>query len=209
MNRAVRITASTLGVYAGLLGIQHGYFETLQGNLVPKKLLINAIGASCQPEAVWHACFPALTLFPTLLITGIVAIMVGLMVVIWSVGFTHRKHFGLILVPLSMMMIPVGGGFVPAFIGVLAGIAGIKTNSLLNWWQTRSSFVMHILSMLWPWNLIVLVLWLPGGWVLGHFFNQIMLNLGMSLFFMFDLGLPLLIVISSFAYVIHINKYHL
>ena len=30
-NRATRRVASTVGVLAGLLGIVHGYFETLQG----------------------------------------------------------------------------------------------------------------------------------------------------------------------------------
>jgi hypothetical protein len=29
-NSATRIVASTFGVLAGLLGIEHGYFETLQ-----------------------------------------------------------------------------------------------------------------------------------------------------------------------------------
>lgn len=28
-----RLVVSTAGVYAGLLGVEHGYFETLQGNV--------------------------------------------------------------------------------------------------------------------------------------------------------------------------------
>ena len=31
-NRATRIVASTVGVYGGLLGMEHGYFETLHRN---------------------------------------------------------------------------------------------------------------------------------------------------------------------------------
>jgi hypothetical protein len=30
-NSATRIVASVFGVYGGLLGMEHGYFETLQG----------------------------------------------------------------------------------------------------------------------------------------------------------------------------------
>jgi hypothetical protein len=43
MKSATRIAASTLGVYAGLLGMEHGYFETLQGSVAPSGITINAI----------------------------------------------------------------------------------------------------------------------------------------------------------------------
>ena len=42
-NNATRIVASTFGILAGLLGIEHGYFETLQGNGVPGGIYILAI----------------------------------------------------------------------------------------------------------------------------------------------------------------------
>lgn len=32
---ATKAVASTLGVLAGLAGVEHGYFETLQGNVTP------------------------------------------------------------------------------------------------------------------------------------------------------------------------------
>ena len=39
---ALRTTASVFSVYAGLLGMEHGYFETLQGNVVPHGVRIRA-----------------------------------------------------------------------------------------------------------------------------------------------------------------------
>jgi hypothetical protein len=63
-DRSLRITTAFLGVYAGLIAIQHGIFEILQGSRAPDGLMFNAIGPPCQPEAVWHACFPAMTLIP-------------------------------------------------------------------------------------------------------------------------------------------------
>jgi hypothetical protein len=53
-NSATRVVASIFGVFAGLLGLEHGYFETLQGNGAPSGIMISAIGFPCQPEKMWH-----------------------------------------------------------------------------------------------------------------------------------------------------------
>ena len=47
-KRATRAVVSIVGVYGGLLGMEHGFFETLQGNVAPGRILINAIG----PQAI-------------------------------------------------------------------------------------------------------------------------------------------------------------
>jgi hypothetical protein len=36
MYNATRIMASTIGVICGLSGLEHGFFEILQGNIVPE-----------------------------------------------------------------------------------------------------------------------------------------------------------------------------
>ncbi|MBM4464436.1 MAG: isoprenylcysteine carboxylmethyltransferase family protein [Chloroflexi bacterium] len=59
-KHSLRITMAFLGLYAGLLAAQHGILVMLQGNRAPDSLLIHAIGPQCRPEAVWHACYPAL-----------------------------------------------------------------------------------------------------------------------------------------------------
>ena len=51
MRSATRIVASFIGIYAGLLGLEHGYFETLQGNVKPSSIVIGAIGSPCQALA--------------------------------------------------------------------------------------------------------------------------------------------------------------
>lgn len=63
-NSATRIVASTFGVLAGLLGIEHGYFETLQGNGAPGGMYILAMGPPCQTNKMWHGCEPAMTIIP-------------------------------------------------------------------------------------------------------------------------------------------------
>lgn len=201
MKSATRIAASALGVYAGLLGMEHGVFETLQGKMAPDGIMINAMGPPCQADTVWHACFPALTLVPNLLVTGILAIIAGLVVLIWAAAFVERKHGGLVLILLSIMMLPVGGGFVAPFIGIIAGVAGTRINAPLTWRRTHlPGGLLRALGRLWPWALIVLVVWFPSAWILGRFFNQAMLELGPVLFSLFDLVLPLLVALTGLAY---------
>jgi hypothetical protein len=199
MNKTIRNGASALGVYASLLGIEHGIFELLQGRVEPENLLINAVGPPCQPEAVWHACLPAITLLPNLLISGLLTIFVSLLVGIWAAGFCQRKHGGWILIALSILMVPVGGGFVPAFIGVIAGILGTRIHASLHWWKTRPLGVVTVLARMWPWNFVILALWFPGSWLLGYWFGDFLLDLGLLLFFGFDIGLPILIALSAIA----------
>jgi len=80
MRRATRLVASTLGVYAELLAVEHGILKFLQGEAVPNGAMINAIGSPCEAALVWRPCLPAMTVIPSLSITGVFAIMVGLAV---------------------------------------------------------------------------------------------------------------------------------
>jgi len=204
MNRATRVAISTIGVYAGLLGAVHGTFVTLQGYIAPSGIGINAIGAPCQGDAVWHACLPAMTLIPNFLVTGILAIIISLIIVVWAAVFIQRKNSGLILILLSILMLLVGGGFIPAFTGIIAGVAGTRINSSFDFWRTRlSGSTLSFLAKLWPWTLIAFVVWSLGGWILGYFFNQAMIELSFVLFFFCDLGLPLLTALTGFARDIH------
>jgi hypothetical protein len=47
MRKATRIVASSFGMFAGFGGLEHGYFEILQGNVRPESILIASIGAPC------------------------------------------------------------------------------------------------------------------------------------------------------------------
>lgn len=73
---------------------------------------------------------PAITIIPNFLLTGILAIIMGIIVTIWSAAFIERKNGGLILILLSIIMLLFGGGIVPVIIGVIGGIIGtrIKTD---------------------------------------------------------------------------------
>jgi len=204
MNSATRVATATIGVYAGLLGVVHGCFELLQGDVVPSGIGINAIGVPCQGDAVWHACLPAMTIVPNLIATGVLAIIVSLIVLVWAAAFVQRKNGGLILILLSILMLLVGAGFIPPYAGIIAGVVGGKINAPLPIWRARlSGRVLSLLAKLWPWTLIVFVVWSIGGWFLGYYFNQTMMNLSFILFFFCNLGLPLLTVFTGLVRDIH------
>jgi hypothetical protein len=201
IKSASRVTASTLGLYAGLLGAAHGVLEILQGPVRPGRLLIHAMGPPCQPEAVAHACWPAMTVVPNLMVTGILAVLLSLTAATWAAAFVQRKRGGPVLVLLALLMLLVGSGFIPTFVGLIAGIAALGIHAPLSKWRARlPESALRLGAALWPWPLVAYLLWaLPVQWLLGRFLDAFMLKAGLILFFSFDLGLPLLSALTGFA----------
>ncbi len=192
MKNPLRVTITFLSIHAALIAIQHGIFAMLQGNTVHDSLIMfNAIGPPCQPEAVWHACFPAMTLIPNLLVSGTAAVVIGISLILWSLFFVKLNHSGWVSGILSLMLLLVGGGFVPVFIGLVAAIASRSLDSL----PLRSH--LPFLAVFWPWPLVIMAAWLPGSWLLGYFFGPFMLSVSGLLFLVFDIALPVLGAVSG------------
>jgi hypothetical protein len=200
VNRATRITSGIIGVYAGILVAVHGVYEILQGSAAPIGYMINAIGPLCQPEMASHACFPALTFLPSFLISGILTVVLGLAIVIWSLVLLGRPNGGLILILLSLLLFPVGGGFLPPLYSIIAGAAGTKIHSSFSWWRINiPTGITRTLGALWPWALIVYFAWALFELLLGYAFNDIMLQAS-TVILPLTLLLLLLSVFAAFAY---------
>ena len=122
MVSGTRAAASIIGVVAGLVGIYHGYNETLQGSNAPRGIMINTIGPPCQGSG----CFPAMTVIPNFLVTGVVAIIFSLIVLGWAAMLVQRKNGGLVLILLSIILLLVGGGVLPPALGIIAGAVGTR-----------------------------------------------------------------------------------
>ncbi len=172
MNRAVKTTALVFGIFAGGASIEHGIFEILQGPARPEGVMIASMGPPCQPDQVWNACEPAMTIIPSFLVSGILAVAIGLVMLIWSVAFIQRKHGGTVLIGLSILMLLFGGGIFPPLIGILGGAVGTKINAPLK--PPRPAG--RLFAALWPWALIVLSTWLVGQWIVGYIFNDYLVS---------------------------------
>ena len=133
MNRATRANVATLGTIFGLSGMNHGFFEALQGNVPTGGLFISAIG---EAQRMWpHGAEFAFTLIPNFLLTGIAAMIVGLALVAWSLGSVHRKSGPTVFLLLFILLLLVGGGVAQLLFFPFLWLVATRINQPLAWWQ--------------------------------------------------------------------------
>ena len=200
---ATRVTVSTFGIIVGLAGIEHGIGEVLQGNVTPEGVTIES-----WPESELLGILagePAMTIVPNLLLTGILAILASLIFLVWVTMFVQRKHGGLVLILLSVVMLLVGGGFGPPLLGIMLGTAATRINAPLNWWRAHlTAGSQRFLARLWPWSLVTgLIAWLsllPGTILLDHFFGVDNPDLVVPVLTFSAFGLLLLTIFAGLAY---------
>ena len=157
MNRATRIIVATLGVALGIAGMNHGFFEILQGNTPASGLIIQAIG---EEHRMWlHGSEEAFTIIPNYLLTGILAMLAGLAVIIWSVGYIHTKHGPTIFILLFVLLFLVGGGIGQIVFFIPTWLASTRINKPLTWWRKiLPENVRRVLGKLWPFTLATVTL---------------------------------------------------
>jgi hypothetical protein len=204
---ATRIAASIIGVgVIGVGGFEHGFLEMLQGNVAPSSTVIDAVGPA---QRFWPgASEPAFSLIPNMFVTGICAMIVSLLVVVWAGAFIDRKYGALILLLLSTILFLVGGGGGPIVIALIACIPTAHINKPLMWWRKRLSLkVRGFLARLWPWSLIVALLFfyfavevaifgMPFAWFLSIGATLVILSIVGNI----STILLLVTVLTAFAY---------
>ena len=133
MNKATRINVATLGTIFGISGMSHGFFEILQGNIPTGGLFISAIG---EAQKMWpHGNEYAFTLIPNFLMTGIAAMIVGLAIIIWSLGFVHKKNGPVVFILLFILLLMVGGGVAQILFFPWIWLVSTRINKPLAWWR--------------------------------------------------------------------------
>ncbi len=162
-------TAGVYGIYAGVLGGEHGFFEALQGNTATAHLRVFAVAWEL-PFPFGHE--PAMTLIPNFLATGIAAMLCSLVMIAWSARFIRGKHGGVVLALLSVVLLLVGGGFGPISLLIVSCIAASCIGMPLKTWLSPTpSGLIHALARAWPWILLASLLWVPLEFAFGQFFH--------------------------------------
>lgn len=150
MTNATRLTVVTFGALAGLAGIEHGLGEILQGNVAPEGLVIQSWPRSELFRILGGE--PAMTIVPNLLATGILALGASLLFIGWAALRAHKKHGGLGLILVSIVMLLVGAGFGPPLLGLIVGATATRIRQPEAGHPARASTgERRWLGRLWPW----------------------------------------------------------
>lgn len=101
---ATRVIVSAVGVLTGISGINHGFFEALQGNHSTGGFIINAVGKG-NSWTVWkNGGEGAFTVIPNFLLTGILTMIVGALLIGWSIAFIHKKRGSTVFLLIALML---------------------------------------------------------------------------------------------------------
>jgi len=80
---------------------------------------------------------------------------------------------------------PFGGGFFPPLIGGIGGAAGTRIDRPLG---RKPGRLTHLAARLWPWPLVILLVWLLGQFPVGYLFTDTLKSI---------MGFGLLLILAS------------
>ncbi|MFX0210164.1 MAG: hypothetical protein ACFFDT_29550 [Candidatus Hodarchaeota archaeon] len=153
ISDGTRVVVAAFGILCGLTGIIAGFFEIRQGNIAPSGFVISTIGPNYS--MVDDFTYLAVTIVPNMLITGVLAVVVSCLVIIWSARFVHKKNGVLMLLGLSITQMLVGGGWI-IDLAIITCILATRIDKPLNWWRSHLSTNLQVwLVKLLPFSLIV------------------------------------------------------
>jgi len=159
---ASRVLVMILGLLGGIGGAVHGVAEIQRRDVVIEGHLLKSVGA--------------FTLIPNYLATGVAAMVLGAAVVIWSLGFVHRKYGAAVFLGLFSALFLVGGGFAQVPFFLLGWVVATRIGRPVKWfdrgrlaaWRPRMSaawlrLVVSALACLAAAILIWMILLPPGA----------------------------------------------
>jgi hypothetical protein len=120
-NNCTKIFVVIMGVLTGLTGAMHGLAETMQGNKPTEGLVLAGIGA--------------VTLIPNYLYTGIIAVLAGICIIIWTITSIHKKHGPAVYLALSVLLFLSGGGVALILGFLVTWTLATRIDKPLTWWR--------------------------------------------------------------------------
>ncbi|MFX1517663.1 MAG: hypothetical protein ACFFC6_15270 [Promethearchaeota archaeon] len=130
----IRVVVAAFGIFYGVTGIIAGFFEILQGNTAPDGFIISTIGSNYTMADDFT--YLAVTIIPNFLLTGILAVIVSSLIIIWSIAFVYKKYGVLVLFVLSITQMFVGGAWV-IDLAIITCVLATRIDKPLNWWRSH------------------------------------------------------------------------
>lgn len=159
VNAATRAIASTLGVLVGIGSIEHGVLECLQGVRPTPGLIVNALGPGYSWTVWKQGGEGAFTLIPNFLISGLVATLLGVLIILWSLWRLHARSGPAIFLILGMASFLTGGGVAQIVLFVLTwAVATCIHGSFAFWRRAIPRRLRRVIATFWPWTLAASVL---------------------------------------------------
>ncbi len=149
---ATRITVTALGLLSATVGVEHGLGAIEQGTEAPPGLVFRSWPDAAAFDALGGE--PAFTLVPSLLVTGVLAVVISVAIGVWTIWGAHNLRWGAGLVALSVLQLLCGGGFGPPLIGMVAGLLATRVGHT---WSTPGGRATDLAARLWPWPLVLAV----------------------------------------------------
>ncbi|NMB54559.1 MAG: hypothetical protein GYA15_07635 [Leptolinea sp.] len=151
LNRSLKTAVAVVGVLLGVSGMNHGFFETLQGYTRTPGILIQAIGPA---QRMWeYGTEEALTLAQNYLFSGLLAMTFGAMIILWSLAYLHTRHSAAVFILLFLLLLLSGGGigqvvfFLPAW-----GFATLINKPLNGWKKFIPANIRSAMAKTWPYS---------------------------------------------------------
>ena len=120
-NQSIRLYVTIQGILGSLAGMIHGTAETMKGNR--------------PTEGLWLVSIGAFALIPNYLVTGIAAMLVGVCILVWTLGFIQTKHGALVFLILSTVLFLVGGGVMQVLFFLIGWSVATQIRQPLTWWR--------------------------------------------------------------------------
>jgi hypothetical protein len=153
-NSATRSIACTLGVLVGIGSVDHGLLECLQGFRPTHGLIVNALGSGYRWTVWKQGGEGEFTLIPNFLVTGVIATMLGLLMIVWSIRFIRSPYGPTVLLSLGIASFLTGGGVAQIVLFTVAWAVATRIGASLSFWRWLLPPVARpLLGRLWPWTL--------------------------------------------------------
>ena len=154
INTGTRTIASTLGVLVGIGSIDHGILECLQGFRPTPGLLVYALGSGYRWTVWKQGGEGALTLIPNFLLSGIIATLLGLTIIVWSLRFIASRRGPLVFLLLGVTSFVTGGGVAQVVLFTLTWGVATRIHAPLGFWERLiPKGQRNVLGAIWPWTL--------------------------------------------------------
>ena len=135
-----------------------------------------------------------MSVLPNFLFTGILAMLLSLILIVWAGWFVQRRHGGWVQMALSVLLLLFGGGFFPPIIAFVGGLAGTQINRPL---EEQPARLTRLAARLWPGSLVIFVAWTLGQFPFGYFFNDFLKSIMIISLLVILTSLPLAVYTAA------------